>query len=403
MKKISDLPIGAKVKEVNTKYDGKAIIWIIADKNHEGYPRNTVTLISEKALIEKAHEYDYEKSEIRTWINDNNGLLKNFSSKFKNAIVSTTLTIDSTTNVTDKLFLPASEEVGISRMYGDDGKKFPLFSDDDSRICKDLNGDNVTWWTRTKELYSYDYYCISTYGGKTEKGENISYGVRPVCNLKSGTFVYDNKNSDGVYTITWNKQPIIESTTSTNLGQKSKEFSFTYTVKDEDAGQTITVEEYLDNTRTKQFSATSGSTYTFNLSRLDYQKVLNGNHRIKIVVKDSDKGVAEKVFNFSKNETKILFTMEKPFVADSMVSMAMINVIGSIPEKAILTVETCNNGNDANPTWEDVTDKVLKERKIFFSNKQKTASNWGFNVRVSLDRNGASGDCYISSIGGNFE
>ena len=86
-----------------------------------------------------------------------------------------------------------------------------------------------------------------------------------------------------------------------------------------------------------------------------------------------------------------------------MVTRAMINVIGSIPKNALLKVEACNNGHDSNPTWEDCTEQTLGQKKIFFRNKQKTASKWGFNVRVSVERNGATGECYISSIGGNFE
>jgi hypothetical protein len=38
-----------------------------------------------------------------------------------------------------------------------------------------------------------------------------------------------------------------------------------------------------------------------------------------------------------------------------------------------------------------------------FSNKAKTAAKWGVLVRVTVERNGATGACYISAIGGNFE
>ena len=197
--------------------------------------------------------------------------------------------------------------------------------------------------------------------------------------------------------------PIIESTNKDNMGQQDKEFSFDYKVIEEDEGQTLKVEEYLNDTKTKTFNVTSGSTYTYKLERLAYQKLPNGNHKVKIVAIDSEGGVTEKVFNFSKNETKILFELEKPLEADGMVTKALITMVGSIPEKAILKVEACNNGHDKNPTWEDVTTKVIKERKIFFANKKKTAAKWGVNVRVSVDRNGEKGQCQILSIGGNFE
>ena len=404
MARLSDLPIGAKVKDTNTKYAGMTIIWIIADKNHRGYPSNTVTLISEKTQSEETFDYNektYEDSKIRKWLNDANGLMKGFSNNFKNAIVDTNVSTTDNGSVIDKVFLASKTEVGLEE-ESEVGNKFPIFTDVKSRVTFKLNGSNTYWWTRTVD-FSGSVVCIQSDGRWYGRKPNQSAGARPLCNLKSDINVSDRKDSDGAYTIIWNQPPIIESTTSTNMGTKSSGFSFTYKVTEKDAGQSLTVEDYVDNSRTKQFSASSGSTYTFSLSRTAYQKLLNGNHTIKIVAKDNQGGVAKKVFNFSKNETKILFTLEKPLVADAMVTRAMLNVIGSIPNGAILKVEACNNGNDPNPTWEDCTEQTLGHRKIFLRNKQKTAINWGFNVRVSVDRNGATGECYISSIGGNFE
>ena len=54
--KISNLPVGTKVKDNLSKYNGKPVIWKIADKNHSGYPSNTVTLISDKILSIKAFD-----------------------------------------------------------------------------------------------------------------------------------------------------------------------------------------------------------------------------------------------------------------------------------------------------------------------------------------------------------
>lgn len=413
MKKLSDLPIGAKIKDVNTKYNGHTLVWIIADKNHQGYPANTVTLISERILAKRKFDgrtARYKDSEIRKRINVNNGLLKDFSSDFKNAIASTTINIKYkdlfNDLITDKIFLLEMSEIEEISAHG--GEKLELFMGDKNRTPRDFNNNNSSWWLRTPyddgvSLDPSGYVdIIDPEGGHSSGYCTAINGVRPVCNIKSDVLVSSSTGSDGVYTITWNNPPIIETTTSTNMGLQNKEFEFTYKVSDED-NPTLTVNEYLDDKSTKQFTAPSGSTYTFSLSRLAYQKLLNGNHTIKIVANDNKGGVAEKVFNFSKNETKILFELQEPLQADAMVTKALINIIGSIPEKAILKIEACNNAYDANPTWEDVTDKVVENKKIFLSNKQKTASNWGFNIRVSVERNGAIGECYISSIGGNFE
>ena len=75
----------------------------------------------------------------------------------------------------------------------------------------------------------------------------------------------------------------------------------------------------------------------------------------------------------------------------------------AIPAGAKFTVEVCNNGNDASPTWEDVTQNVVSGSKFFLSNTTKTASAWGYNFRIKVKRGTATGDCFITSAGGNFE
>ena len=75
----------------------------------------------------------------------------------------------------------------------------------------------------------------------------------------------------------------------------------------------------------------------------------------------------------------------------------------AIPAGAKFTVEVCNNGNDASPTWEAVTQNVVSGSKFFLSNTTKTASAWGYNFRIKVKRGSATGDCFITSAGGNFE
>ena len=47
---ISALPVRAKVKDTSTTYYGVPIIWEIGDKNHAGYPANSVTLVAANIL-----------------------------------------------------------------------------------------------------------------------------------------------------------------------------------------------------------------------------------------------------------------------------------------------------------------------------------------------------------------
>ena len=184
---LKSLPIGSKVVDPNTKYYDKPIVWIIADKNHPGYPANTVTLISEKILCLKAfdgkeprntnedrknygNDY-YKNSNLLQWLNSgssnwysaqhgadappnsNNiyegynpydselGFLYNFSSDFKSAMLSTSLktvrrSLDGggSEMVTSKIFLASTTEVGLPDENGiAEGTKFPIFDGNDSR------------------------------------------------------------------------------------------------------------------------------------------------------------------------------------------------------------------------------------------------------------------------------
>lgn len=566
--KLSNLPVGAKVKDNLSKYNGKPIVWKIADKNHNGYPSNSVTLITDKIISLKAFDGEesknsnsdrrsygnnyYKHSNLLQWLNsDKNswytaqhgadapptsgnttynpydsepGFLYNFSKNFKEAMLETSLktvrhSLDGggSENVVSKMFLASSTEVGLANENGiAEGSKFPIFDGDSSRKAyltqEAVNKSNYTsvntsdshwWWLRTPYASS-SYYVRSV---NSDGSLDWSYacigssGVRPLCNLQSGILVSNNTDSDGAYTIEWNQppttptgitvptkvqagktveitwgsstdpegnsvgytlerkvdersydriykginrsykdkitkgwqkvsyrvkaydnyglesgyatsnertvnnneDPVINSNSSSSLGTKAGAFSLAYSVTDPDAGQSLTVKEYLNGVEKRSFTATSGTNYNFNISSTEWLEILNGEQTIKIIATDSEGGQSEKEFKFSKNETEILFELKNPLDSDAMVTKALLTLIGKLPSGAVSKIEICNNGYDKNPTWEDVTLKVEKGSKIFLSNKTKTASKWGVNIRVSVKRNGAEGECYISSTGGNFE
>lgn len=207
-KRLKDLPVGALVVDYDTKYYGQPIIWKIADKNHRGYPDNTVTLISERVLLDKRFDSstdNYRNSEIRSWINDNNGLLRGFSSNFKNEIVDTRIKIGGG-NATDKMFLASMAEMGLNAGSVIEGYKFPIFTNDNSRIGKNFDNTNDYWWLRTPNTSSGYVYITFTDGSWRVSRVSETNGVRPLCNIKDTTLVKDTPVS-GVYEIVWNQPP----------------------------------------------------------------------------------------------------------------------------------------------------------------------------------------------------
>ena len=122
-----------------------------------------------------------------------------------------------------------------------------------------------------------------------------------------------------------------------------------------------------------------------------------------VTATDSQGASSTRSMTLIKNVTSLGFTLSNPMVADAMPDRCVINIQGSFPGGSTLKVEICNNGYDSSPTWEDITIQAQNGQKYFFTNKAKTASQWGVNLRVSLNRGSSSEPCYVSSIGGNFE
>lgn len=219
---------------------------------------------------------------------------------------------------------------------------------------------------------------------------------------------YDSAGAESAYntsatrTVVNNHAPVISGTDS-NLGTKTAAFTQSYSVTDKDSGQTLTVTEYIDGTQKRSYTATSGQTYSFNITAAEWVKLLNGSHTLKIVAADNYGGSATRTYTFTKNETEIELMLATPLAADDMVTKGIMSVVRQIPAGAKFTVEVCNNGNDASPTWEDVTQNIVSGSKFFLFNTTKTASAWGYNFRIKVKRGTATGDCFITSAGGNFE
>ena len=570
-KTLGSLATKTLVKDPSTLYNGKPIVWEIADKNHAGYPANSVTLITERIISLKCfdaiesgnsdsnrrsygnnrwiysnirrwlnsqaaagkwyaaqHSADAPPSNANVWSNYNEydgeaGFLAGFSASFVAALLTTTHTVGKasvdgggTETCTDKIFFASSTEVGLT---GDVtcGSKLALFTDDASRQAKptaeavskseytstSLNA-NSPWYYWLCDAYASLSYGVRSVHPSGAMGWGSAYGgsrgVRPLCNLLSSILVSDSPDSDGAYTIIWNRAPstppsltvpttvrggqsltvtwgtstdadgnlsgyvlerqynggtwtqlykginktytdtitqgwesvayrvkaydsagaesaystsptrtVVNNTPPTisgnnsDLGTKTGAFNQAYTVTDPDSGQTLSVTEKIDSTAKRTYTATSGQSYSFNVTAAEWVKLANGSHTLTITAADNVGGTATRTYTFAKNETEIEMTLATPLSSDDAVTKAIMSVTRQIPAGATFTVEVCNNAFDTSPTWEDVTQAVTSGNKFFLNNTTKTAAQWGFNLRIKVKRNGATGDCYIVSAGGNFE
>ena len=52
-----------------------------------------------------------------------------------------------------------------------------------------------------------------------------------------------------------------------------------------------------------------------------------------------------------------------------MPTKALVNIQGNFPAGCTLQVWICNNGNDAEPTWEDITTKALTSHCLLYTSR----------------------------------
>lgn len=218
---------------------------------------------------------------------------------------------------------------------------------------------------------------------------------------------YDSYNAQSGYTTSTkrtvdnNTTPTITTSSAANLGTKSSGFTISYSVDDEDAGDTLTVTEKLDGTTKRTYTATRKATNSFAVTGEYFQKITNGSHTLTVTVTDG-KATVTKTFTFTKAVTAASITLAKPMEADAQITLCAITVGGLIPADAVFKVEVTNNGKDSSPVWEDATTEARNGRNHLFTN-QTAANGFAFNFRVTAER-GASGESgYIASIQGGFQ
>ena len=215
---------------------------------------------------------------------------------------------------------------------------------------------------------------------------------------------YDAFSAESAYTTSAtrsvkNNEPPTISGTDGDLGTFGTSFtSQFYTIMDPQA-DAVSVVERVDGVVKRSYNASLGGSNTFSFAQADWRQVLNGKHTITITATDSKGAQTVRTWTFTKSVTTLTFTIT-PLPADAMPDRCVVQAVGGFPEGSSLKVEVSNNANDASPFWEDVSAKLGK--KHFFANTAKTASAWGFGLRVTLKRNTATGAVWLDYITINY-
>lgn len=250
-------------------------------------------------------------------------------------------------------------------------------------------------WTQIYKGSGLAYTDTITSGWNT-----VAYRVR----------AYDTYNSTSSYvtsetrTVDNNNLPTITSSTASgsDLGTKTEGFDLTYSVDDAD-GDTVTVKEYLDDVLKRTYTATLEQSNTVQcVTAANWQKVLNGQHTIKVVANDGKADSTPYTVTFTKAVYEASITLAEPLDADDTITVMVLNILGSIPADADLEVLVTNNANDTEPVWEDATQDVKNGNNHVFTNQTAT-NGFAFNFKVTVSRGSSNTGGYISNIGGAFQ
>ena len=105
---------------------------------------------------------------------------------------------------------------------------------------------------------------------------------------------------------------------------------------------------------------------------------------------------------FTKAVHAASVTLAEPLAVEGDITVAVLQVTGSIPDDAKFKAEVTNNAKDAAPVWQDATTEAKKGVNIVFENK--TATNGAaFNFRVSVERGESGEGGYIEAVSGAFQ
>jgi hypothetical protein len=211
------------------------------------------------------------------------------------------------------------------------------------------------------------------------------------------------------FRVIHNRPPVI-SGTDTNLGVRNTIPTITYSVT-EPEGQSITITEYINGVQTKTFTAIDGQEYTFEITQDQWLRLaLNTPHQVKIRATDSKGLYSERVYTFTRFETRIQFTLKYDnqavrdhFILDGQPTRILVTLDGSFPSGSTVLVEACNNFLDNTPTWEDITGPTLSGRGYIFQNNVKTADQWAINIRITIEKGTATDPVILNGFGGAFD
>lgn len=266
----------------------------------------------------------------------------------------------------------------------------------------DPDGDSVTY-NLERSVNNAAYTQVTTTAALEYTESNISkewntlqYRVRAYDGQDYSSYI-----TSGTIAVIHNRPPVLTGE-DTDLGEKSIDVTYRYTVTDPD-GESVTVTEKVDNKTLRTYEARLGEEAELDISGDNFTALTLGLHTVTITARDVAGNETVRTLTFTKTITGFSITLREPLQSETIPKRCFVNISREIPFGAVFKVEACNNPNDTKPVWEDITAAVLAAHVHVFKNTTDYALQHGFNIRVTVERKNDLGECWIGGIGGNFE
>lgn len=193
-----------------------------------------------------------------------------------------------------------------------------------------------------------------------------------------------------------NTAPVV-TMTNAHYGEQNKPFTINFEAADPD-GDEITVKLFIDDVQIKDLGTIKGK-QSVTIPKIDFAKIPNGEHKIRVEAKDSYNAVGVGYADFSKNLTYAWYRLKKEL--SEQPSAVIVNPLSEVAPGAKMTIKVCSNVMDAQPTWETVPEELYGQ-KYNFRNKSKTASKWGVGVEIRIDKEKATEESYLYGFVGAY-
>lgn len=193
-----------------------------------------------------------------------------------------------------------------------------------------------------------------------------------------------------------NTAPVV-TMTNAHYGEQNKPFAINFEAADPD-GDEITAKLFIDDVQIKDLGTIKGK-QSVTIPKIDFAKIPNGEHKIRVEAKDSYNAVGAGYADFSKNLTYAWYRLKKEL--SEQPSAVIVNPLSELAPGAKMTIKVCSNVMDAQPTWETVPEELYGQ-KYNFRNTSKTGDKWGVGVEIRIDKEKATEESYLYGFVGAY-